>query len=135
MIVRVAGGPGIGSGMNGQSLMLEVRHGRLSVWMPGDVEKGSAAWGRVERKAGEKTILFLPHHGSPRAAPSSWVAAARPSVVVSQNRNCLAGENLLPSAEYFLLENGAFTVRSDGVAVYCSQEGGPRFWSLIWRLP
>jgi competence protein ComEC len=133
--VRSAGRSGNSSGINDQSLVLEIRHGRLSVWLPGDVETGPVVWGRVEEKDGEERILFLPHHGSPGAAPASWIAAARPSVVISQNRTCSGRENLLASMRCFLLENGAFTVLSDGVAVYCGQESGPRIWKLMWRLP
>jgi competence protein ComEC len=133
--VRSAGGSGNPYGANERSLVLEIRHGPLSVWLPGDVETGPAAWGRVERKGGEKRILFLPHHGSPGAAPESWIAAAMPYAAVSQNRNCFARKNLLASIRCFLLENGAFTVLSDGVAVYCLQESGPRTWKFLWRLP
>jgi hypothetical protein len=133
--VRSAGGSGNGSGINEQSLVLEIRYGPLSVWMPGDVETGPSAWGKVEGTADEKRILFLPHHGSPGAAPAAWIAAAGPSAVISQNRNCFTGENLLPSMGCFLLENGAFTVQSDGVAIYCAQENGPRIWERLWRLP
>jgi competence protein ComEC len=133
--VRSAGSNGKRFDSNEQSLVLEVRHGRLSVWMPGDVESGPAVWGSVEEKGGQDRILFLPHHGSPAAAPAAWIAAARPSAVISQNRNCFTGGNLLPSAGCFLLENGAFTVKSDGVAIYCGQESGPRIWKWLWRLP
>jgi competence protein ComEC len=133
--VRSAGGSGNGSGINEQSLVLEIRYGPLSVWMPGDVDTGPALWGRVEGMGDEKRILFLPHHGSPGASPAAWVAAAGPSAVISQNRNCFTEENLLPSIGCFLLENGAFTVQSDGVAIYCAQENGPRIWKRLWRLP
>jgi competence protein ComEC len=133
--VRSAGGGGNGSGVNERSLVLEIRHGRISVWLPGDVESGPAVWGKAERDGGEARILFLPHHGSPGAAPESWVAAARASVVISQNRNCFGKENLLPSFECFLLENGAFTVTSDGAGLYCGQEVGSRLWETMWRLP
>ncbi len=133
--VRSAGRSGNSSGINEQSLVLEIRHGRVSVWLPGDVETGPSVWGRVEGKDGEERILFLPHHGSPGAAPASWIAAAKPSVVISQNRTCSVRENLLASFGCFLLENGAFTVLSDGVAVYCGQESGTRTWKLLWRLP
>lgn len=135
VIVRGAGFNGNRGDPNEQSILLEIRHGKLSVWLPGDVEKGPAAWGRVEAPDGEKRILFLPHHGSAGADPVSWIAAARPSVAVSQNRNCLTGGNLLPSAEFFLLENGAFTVQADGNTVYCGQEGKTLIWKRIWRLP
>jgi competence protein ComEC len=134
VIVRSAGGTGRGSGANEQSLVLEIRHGILSVWLPGDVETGPGVWGKPDAAAGRERILFLPHHGSPSAAPDSWISAARPAAVISQNRICFDRENLLPSTRCFLLENGAFTVQSDGVAVYCGQEPGSGIWKLIWRL-
>jgi competence protein ComEC len=133
--VRSAGGGGATNGANESSLVLEIRHGLLSVWLPGDVETGPGAWGRVGHRDGERSILFLPHHGSPGAAPESWIEAAMPYAAVSQNRNCLAGENLIVSFRCFLLKNGAFTVLSDGDAVYCVQERGARAWKSLWRLP
>jgi competence protein ComEC len=133
--VRSAGGSGNKSGANERSLVLEIRHDPLSVWLPGDVETGPAAWGRVESNGAGKRVLFLPHHGSRGAAPESWIAAARPSAVVAQNRNCFGRENLVASIRCFRLENGAFTATSDGVAVYCGQEGGWRTWKHLWRLP
>ena len=123
------------SAVNEQSLLLEIRHGRFSAWLPGDVETGPASWGKAEISEGAERVLFLPHHGSAGARPLSWVAAARPSVVVSQNRNCFAVENLVPSAESFLLENGAFTVLSDGSRIYCGNNDRSLIWKRIWRLP
>ncbi|NJD61739.1 MAG: ComEC/Rec2 family competence protein, partial [Deltaproteobacteria bacterium] len=134
VIVRSAGGTGNPAGANERSLVLEIRHGELSVWLPGDVETGPGAWGKTEEDGGRERILFLPHHGSPSAAPGAWISAAHPAVVISQNRICFDRENLLPSTRCFLLENGAFTVQSDGVAVYCGQEPGSGIWKLIWRL-
>jgi competence protein ComEC len=135
VIVRGTGASGEAAGANERSLLLEARYGSLSVWFPGDVEKGPAAWGRATGKGEGNRILFLPHHGSPGADPASWVRAARPSAVVSQNRNCFPEKNLLPSFESFLLENGMFAIRSDGDAVSCKQEGVFWVWKLLWRLP
>jgi len=135
VVVKGSGDDGNRIDPNEQSLLLEVRFEKLAVWLPGDVEKGSAAWGKAEAPARGKRILFLPHHGSAGAKPLSWVAAAMPSVVVSQNRNCFTGENLVPSPECFLLENGAFTVWSDGSRIYFGIENGSLIWKRIWRLP
>ncbi len=135
VVVRSAGGGGNAYGPNERSLVLEIRFDPLSVWLPGDVEKGPASWGRAERNDEAKRVLFLPHHGSRGAAPESWIDAARPSAVVSQNRNCFGRENLIASIRCFLLENGAFTATSDGVAVFCGQGGGWRIWKKLWRLP
>ena len=134
VIVRGAGADGNRGAPNEQSILLEIRYGTLSVWLPGDVEKGPANWGKVEVPVGVKRILFLPHHGSPGAEPALWMFAARPSIAVSQNRNCFTGGNLLTSVDYFLLENGAFTVQSDGNTVYCRQDSGSLIWKRLWRL-
>ncbi len=121
-----------GRGVNERSLVLEIRYGRVSVWLPGDVEQGPAAWGTAP--AGERRILFLPHHGSPGAAPDAWIRAAAPAVTVSQNSDCFTRRNLVPSPKDFFLENGAFTLRSDGSEALCEQNGIPRIWQLLWRL-
>jgi competence protein ComEC len=135
VLVRASGG---GAGrVNDQSLVLEIRHGPLSVWMPGDVEGGAAVWGAVAPANGQARVLFLPHHGSPGAKPLSWIRAASPKVVVAQrlNSDCAGLDNLVTSAKFFYLENGAFSVQSDGASVFARQDGGSRFWSLLLRLP
>ncbi len=129
-----ANGPGRGRGVNERSLVLEIRYGLVSVWLPGDVEQGPEAWG--PEPAGERRIrvLFLPHHGSPGAAPDAWIRAAAPAVTVSQNSNCFTRRNLVPSGQDFFLENGAFTIRSDGSEAFCEQNGMPGTWDFLWRL-
>jgi competence protein ComEC len=134
VIVRGAGASG-DVRANEKSLFLEVGSGDLCVWLPGDTEKGGASRKDADAKTKRIRVLFLPHHGSPSADPASWVDACRPSAVVSQNRNCFAGKNLLPSFEYFLLENGAFTVRTEGKAVRFDQESRLRIWKLLCRFP
>jgi competence protein ComEC len=119
---------------NAGSIVLELRFGILSVWLPGDVEEGPAAWGAATAQPGEQRVLFLPHHGSPKADPAGWEAFCRPAAVVAQNTICFTGENLVLSAQRFLLENGAFTVRSDGRRVTFGQWDADRGWSVLWRL-
>lgn len=120
---------------NEESLVLELRYGNVSFWLPGDVEEGAAAWGPAGPNRSSRTVLFLPHHGSPRADPAGWVRAARPELVVTQNRNCLGAENLLPSAHSILLENGAFTIRSDGRSCSVERAVGPAFLRLAGGFP
>jgi competence protein ComEC len=67
VMVRSAGGAGRSHAANEQGLVLEILHGRLSVWLPGDVETGPAAWGEKYAVPGQERVLFLPHHGSPGA--------------------------------------------------------------------
>jgi competence protein ComEC len=134
VLVRAPRAGGAGSGTNERGIVLELRFGILSVWLPGDVEGGPAAWGRGAAAARERRVLFLPHHGSRGADPAGWVARCRPEAVVAQNSDCFTGENLVLSPQRFLLENGAFTVRSDGRAVFFEQEGRNRGWLFLRRL-
>ncbi len=136
VIVR---GTGQGSGRrkaNERCLLLEIRHGSFSAWLPGDVERGPSAWGGNFRDTkGGKRILFLPHHGSAEAKPGAWIRAAAPGAVVSQNSICFTRGNLIPSVLAFYLENGAVTLRSDGDFVFIEQERRPNLWELFLRLP
>jgi competence protein ComEC len=122
--------------VNELSLVLEIRHGSFSAWLPGDVERGPSAWGKnIHKRKGEKRVLFLPHHGSPTAKPQAWIRAAFPDVIVSQNSDCFVKKNLLPSVQSFFLENGAVTMRSDGNSVFLGQERRHSIWKLFLRLP
>ena len=136
VIVRGTGGEGGGKKANERSLVLEIRHGSISVWLPGDVERGPVAWGEDLLDRGMRTtILFLPHHGSAEARPGAWIRAASPDAVVSQNSNCFKRGNLVPSVLAFYLENGAVTMRSDGDLVSIEQQWRHNLWELFLRLP
>src|SRR4030067_1164036 len=89
----------------------------------GGVERGPSAWGEDPgEEEGGNRVVFLPHHGSPGAQPGAWIRAASPDAVVSQNSDCFRKGNLVPSLQSFFLENGAVTMRSDGVSVFIEQE-------------
>jgi competence protein ComEC len=136
VIVRGVEMTGDHRGPNERSLLLGIRYGSFSAWLPGDVERGPSAWGEDPREEeGGKRVVFLPHHGSPGAQPGAWIRAASPAAVVSQNRDCFRKGNLVPSLQSFFLENGAVTMRSDGVSVFIEQERRPSFWKLSLRLP
>ena len=134
VVVRAPANPGEGRKANELGMVLDVRFGILSVWLPGDVEGGPAAWGGPPPEGGERRVLFLPHHGSPGADPAGWAAFCGPNAVVAQNSRCFNGGNLIRSPQYFLLENGAFTVRSDGRSVTYLQSGHNGVWKCLWRL-
>jgi ComEC/Rec2-related protein len=136
VIVRGTGMPAERQKTNEQSLVLEIRHGNFSAWLPGDVEQGPSAWGEDSRVGkGAKTVLFLPHHGSAMAKPEAWIRTVSPDAVVSQNSNCLIKKNLVPSGLSFFLENGAVIMRSDGNMHFIEQDRRPNFWELLLRLP
>jgi ComEC/Rec2-related protein len=119
---------------NDGGIVLELRFGILSVWLPGDTEEGPSAWGLPVAGAAERGVLFLPHHGSKGANPGGWEALCRPLAVVAQNRHCFTGGNLLPSAQHFLLENGAVTVHSDGKNASFCQQYRYGLWERLWQL-
>lgn len=119
---------------NDRGIVLEFRFGILSLWLPGDLEGGPSAWGGPPPEAGEQRVLILPHHGSPAAFPAEWAAFCRPAATVAQNGDCFTGGNLVPSGQRFLLENGAFTVRSGGKGAMFEQGSLPGVLRLLWRL-
>ncbi len=132
--IRASGSGSRGATANERCLGLEIRYGRFSAWLPGDVEGGPSVWGALPAAESGYRLLFLPHHGSPGARPAEWLAAASPAAVVVQNSDCTAWDNLLPSSRFFALENGAVTVQTDGASVSLEQEEGRRWWSLFLRL-
>jgi competence protein ComEC len=134
VFVRAPANPGVGAKTNERGMVLELRFGILSLWLPGDVEEGPAVWGPASAEEGERRVLFLPHHGSPGADPAGWAAFCGPDAVVAQNSRCFSGGNLIRSRERFLLENGAFTVRSDGRGVSFLQSAHNGVWRCLWRL-
>jgi competence protein ComEC len=134
VVVRGPANPGEGGKANEGGMVLEIRFGILSMWLPGDVEKGASVWGRFPTAAGERRVLFLPHHGSPGADPAGWTAFCRPDAVVAQNSRCFTKGNLILSQKLFVLENGAFTVRSDGRGVFFAQSGHGDVWKCLWSL-
>ncbi len=134
VVVRAPANPGEGGKTNERGMVLEIRFGILSMWLPGDVEGGASVWGRPPTEKGERRVLFLPHHGSPGADPAGWAAFCGPDAVVAQNSRCFTEGNLIRSPERFVLENGAFTVRSDGRGVLFAQSGHGGVWKCLWRL-
>src|SRR4030042_284277 len=121
-IVRGAEMPDDPRKINERSLLLEIRYKSFSVWLPGDVERGPSAWGEKPfDKKKETRVVFLPHHGSPRAQPEAWMRAASPAAVVSQNSDCFRKWTLVPCVQSFFLENGAVTMRSDGESMLIEQ--------------
>ena len=134
-IVRGAEMPDDPRNINERSLLLEIRYKSFSVWLPGDVERGPSAWGENPFDTmGETRVVFLPHHGSPRAQPEAWIRAASPAAVVSQNSDCFRKRNLVPSVQFFFLENGAVTMKSNGESMFIDQEIHTRIWKIMLRL-
>ena len=53
VVVRAPANPGEGRNTNERGMVLELRFGILSIWLPGDVEGGPSAWGRASGEEGE----------------------------------------------------------------------------------
>ncbi len=134
VVVRAPAHPGDARKTNEQGMVLELRFGILSVWLPGDIEGGPSAWGRGSAERGERRVLFLPHHGSPGADPGGWIGVCRPDAVVAQNSRCFNEGNLVRSPQRFQLENGAITVASDGRGYSIRQSAHNGVWRCLWRL-
>lgn len=124
---------------NDDSLVLELRHGRVSILLPGDIGA------EVEAQLGPRLprsplrVLKAPHHGSRTSSSAAFVAAATPAVaVVSAGREnrfghpdpavvqryAAAGTAVLETAR-----SGAIDVCSDGDRIHVRTAAG----SAVYR--
>ncbi|MBU8898278.1 DNA internalization-related competence protein ComEC/Rec2 [Corallococcus sp. H22C18031201] len=110
-------------GVNDQSIVLRVRHGDVTVLLPGDVEaEGEAAL--LEHLGGPVTVMKAPHHGSRTSSSEELLTRARPRHVVfcvgRRNRFGFPHEEVL--TRYAAMGttcwrtdvDGAITLESDG---------------------
>ncbi len=65
-------------GVNDQSVVLRIRHGAVTVLLPGDIE----APGEESLDPGPVTLLKAPHHGSRTSSSPAFLARVRPRHVV-----------------------------------------------------
>ena len=122
---------------NDDSVVIELRHGRVSIVLPGDIgaEVEPAVAAAVD--AAEIRILKAPHHGSRTSSTEAFVQALGPAVaVVSAGRRNLfghphpdvvaryerAGAELLQTGH-----DGAVALCTDGDVVGVSTANGQRF--------
>ena len=111
---------------NDDSLVIELRYGRVSVVLPGDIGR------RVETELSEEMpsapfrVLKVPHHGSRTSSSAEFIAALRPRVaVVSAGRPNRFGHpapdvvRRYQDAGVLLLHtaNGAISLCTDGVSL------------------
>jgi len=106
---------------NDDSLVLELRLGRVSILLPGDVgaevERGLA----LRLQPSGLSVLKVPHHGSATSSSAALLAAVRPAVaILSAGRGGWLGGGVLEryraaGAEMFRTDqDGAVTVETDG---------------------
>ena len=126
---------------NDDSIVLELRLGRVSIVLPGDIgrEGERAIADRFER--GRLVVLKAPHHGSATSSTPELLAALRPSVVVfSAGRDnrfghphpaVLARYQAIGSAVFSTATDGAIFVDTDGTVVEVWGWGGRRV--RLWK--
>ncbi|AGC44334.1 DNA internalization-related competence protein ComEC/Rec2 [Myxococcus stipitatus DSM 14675] len=109
-------------GVNDRSVVLRVRHGDVTVLLPGDVEH--AAEEQLAETVGPVTVMKAPHHGSRTSSTQALLERARPRYVVFcvGRRNRFGFPHPDVEARYRALGSecwrtdidGAVTVESDG---------------------
>jgi competence protein ComEC len=109
---------------NDDSIVLEIRVGRVSIVLPGDIggEGERAILGRLD--AGRTVVLKAPHHGSATSSSQALLDRLRPrAVIFSCGRNNRFGHphpavvdryRALGSAIFSTAEDGAVFVETDG---------------------
>jgi competence protein ComEC len=126
---------------NDDSVVLELRLGRVSIVLPGDIgrEGERAIADRFER--GRLVVLKAPHHGSATSSTPELLAALRPSAVVfSAGRDNRFGHphpavraryQAIGSAIFSTATDGAIFVDTDGNVVELRGWGGRRV--RLWK--
>jgi competence protein ComEC len=117
-------------GVNDRSVVLLVRHGDVTVLLPGDVEEEGEAALLSSGRLGPVTVLKAPHHGSRTSSTEDFLARLRPRFVVFcvGRRNRFGFPHPEVEARYRALGteclrtdvHGAITLESDGYDVRLS---------------
>ncbi len=124
--VEVLHPPGYGETLdiNDNSLVLMVKHDKVSLLLPGDIE-GEGETTMIESKQTLKsTVIKAPHHGSATSSTEEFLAQVAPEITVfsvgHNNRFGFPHEEIVDryvkrGVEVFRTdENGAITTISDG---------------------
>ncbi|WP_095982555.1 DNA internalization-related competence protein ComEC/Rec2 [Melittangium boletus] len=111
-------------GVNDRSVVLLVRHGDVTVLLPGDVEEEGEAALLESGRLGPVTVLKAPHHGSRTSSSEGLLAALRPrfAIFCVGRRNRFGFPHPQVEARYRALGTeclrtdlqGAITLESDG---------------------
>ena len=67
---------------NEDSIVLELRYGRVSIVLPGDIGREAEPLVAARIETGRITIVKAPHHGSATSSTAPFVAALHPAAVV-----------------------------------------------------
>ena len=122
---------------NDDSLVLELRHGQVSIILTGDIGPDVESTLATRIPPAPVRVLKIPHHGSRHSSTHRFVDAMSPAVaVVSAGRHNAFGhpnpDVLRRYAEVGAVvlqtpEVGAVSVRSDGRRVVVETQRGPTF--------
>lgn len=119
---------------NDDSVVLELRHGRVSIVLPGDI--GRAVEPGVAARLGTVPLRIVkaPHHGSATSSTAGWIDALRPRVAIvsagAGNRYRHPGRATLEryasrGVTVFRTDrDGAVTVESDGTRAVVRTSSG-----------
>jgi competence protein ComEC len=110
-------------GVNDRSAVLRIRHGEVSILLPGDAEAAE----EEQLDPGAVTVMKVPHHGSRTSSTPGFLARTRPRVAVfcvgRENRFGFPHEEVearyrLAGAQCYRTDrHGAVRVESDGRTV------------------
>ena len=112
---------------NDDSIVLDIRIGRVSMLLPGDIGKEGEAAILNRLEPGRLVILKAPHHGSATSSTPALIAATRPAAVVfscgRDNRfghphpSVLARYRTAGTPVFSTMADGAVLVETDGQRV------------------
>lgn len=134
VLAPARGQPWSGRPQNNDSLVLELRHGRHTFLLTGDIEAPVEARLAEEGLLAPVQVLKVPHHGSRRSATEWLLERTRPAVaLISSGEGNSYGlphpetVERLRAAHALVLrtdEDGLVTVRSDGRYLEVDRGGG-----------
>ena len=106
---------------NDDSLVIEIRYGRVSVVLPGDIGSAIEAGLSREIPPAPLRVLKVPHHGSRTSSSDAFVTALRPRVaVVSAGRHNRFGQPA-PDVVQRYLDTGTMLLHTaDGAVSVCT---------------
>ncbi len=121
---------------NEDSVVLELRYGRVSIVLPGDIGRETEPLVAARLETGRITIVKAPHHGSATSSTEPFVAAVHPvAVVFSAGKNnrfrhpaavVVERYRAIGSFIFRTDEDGAIVLDTDGRQVQLTTRSGRR---------
>ena len=107
---------------NDDSVVLELRHGGVSIILPGDIGAEVEAAAAAAAGPAALRIVKAPHHGSRASSTDAFIEALRPSlaVVSAGRRNLFGHPHPDVIARYAAAGAGLLQTASDGAVALCT---------------